>query len=100
MSWFSRTYQQTIYQPQVLKILSNQYSYVNSLQETDSLSAKMHCAYKWPELKRDTIHLAAGYAPTGCIINRLTSQGQGKQLLVIALSLQGSTCVSSFEQLV
>ncbi len=52
MPWFTRTFQQRISQPQVSIILSQQYSYLNSLRKSDDLCAKKHRSCKWPELKQ------------------------------------------------
>jgi hypothetical protein len=52
MSWFSRTYQQTVSQPQVSKILGDQYSYLDSLQKTDKMTVKRRRSCKWPELEQ------------------------------------------------
>jgi hypothetical protein len=52
ISWFEPTYEQSLSQPQVSKILSKQYAYIDQLQETDDITQKKRRLCIWPELER------------------------------------------------
>jgi hypothetical protein len=52
MSWFQRTYDQSISQPQVSRILSDEYAYLDKLKKKDNMSHKKRRSCKWPELEQ------------------------------------------------
>ncbi len=50
VSWFHRTYDRSINQSQVSKILSKKYTYLDALQDGDDLNQKKRRSCHWPEL--------------------------------------------------
>jgi hypothetical protein len=52
MSWFQHTYDRSISQPQVSRILSDKYAYLDQLKKKDNMSHKKRCSCKWPELEQ------------------------------------------------
>jgi hypothetical protein len=76
ISWFTRTFQQQISQPQVSKTLSQRYSYLDSTWKSDNLGIKKHRSCKWPELEQALFTWQQAMQQRGACLSGLHLKGK------------------------